>query len=111
MFYSKSNNAFYTQEVHGESMPADVVSVDDVRYEEIQTQLSQGGTLYADANGYPAVEPRPALTPEQQQELKNAQSRAYLAETDWYVTRFAETGVPIPDEIKQKRAEAREAVH
>lgn len=40
----------------------------------------------------------------------NAQSLAYLASTDWMVTRFAETGVPIPDEVKTKRAEARAAI-
>lgn len=36
-----------------------------------------------------------------------AAARAYLAETDWYVTRAAETGTPIPDDIAAARAEAR----
>lgn len=40
----------------------------------------------------------------------NIKSRAYLRETDWYVSRFAETGVVIPDEIKAKRQAARDAV-
>lgn len=31
----------------------------------------------------------------------------YLDSTDWYVVRFAETGVEIPEEVKDKRAEAR----
>jgi hypothetical protein len=35
-------------------------------------------------------------------------ARAYLAETDWYVTRAAETGKPIPDDIKAARKVARE---
>lgn len=35
------------------------------------------------------------------------EARAYLVNTDWYIVRFAETGVPIPDEIKAKRQEAR----
>ena len=37
----------------------------------------------------------------------NAKSLAYLATTDWYATRFVETGILIPDAIKAKRAQAR----
>ena len=40
----------------------------------------------------------------------NEQSRRYLLETDWYVSRFSETGVAIPDDIKAKRQAARDAV-
>jgi hypothetical protein len=34
----------------------------------------------------------------------------YLNDTDWYVARYSETGVEIPEEVKQKRAEAREEI-
>lgn len=34
---------------------------------------------------------------------------AYLASTDWYVVRFAETGKEIPDEVMIERAHARKA--
>lgn len=37
----------------------------------------------------------------------NAEARAYLASTDWYVTRQQETGVPIPDVVLTERAAAR----
>ena len=42
-------------------------------------------------------------------EAHNCKKRArrYLAETDWYVTRKAETGTAIPDDILTKRAQAR----
>lgn len=110
MFYAKSTNAFYVKEVHGDNIPSDVVSVDEIRYEQIQKDLDAGGTLYGDDKGYPQVESRPEPTPEQIQETKNAQNRAYLAETDWYVTRFAETGEAIPQDVLDKRAEARKAV-
>ena len=40
----------------------------------------------------------------------NHQSRQYLADTDWYVTRKAETGKAIPDDILTKREEARAKV-
>lgn len=34
-------------------------------------------------------------------------SIAYLESTDWYVTRFAETGKPVPEAILEERAKAR----
>jgi hypothetical protein len=37
----------------------------------------------------------------------NRTLRAYLAETDWYVTRLYETGKPVPVEVVTKRADAR----
>lgn len=37
----------------------------------------------------------------------NTQAKAYLASTDWYVTRFAETGEAIPVDVLDKRKEAR----
>jgi len=42
-----------------------------------------------------------------------AQSRQlidYLASTDWYVIRALETGVPVPQDVTEARARAREAI-
>ena len=36
-----------------------------------------------------------------------AEAQAYLDSTDWMVTRQAETGRPIPEDVKSKRAESR----
>ena len=47
------------------------------------------------------------ITSEIEQEAINKEALAYLAATDWYVTRFTESGVQIPEEIKAARAEAR----
>lgn len=45
----------------------------------------------------------------QQYELnqKRLNAKKYLSETDWYITRQAETGTPIPEEVLTKRAQAR----
>jgi len=40
----------------------------------------------------------------------NAEARTYLSQTDWYVIRLQETGEPIPEDILQKRADARASV-
>lgn len=44
------------------------------------------------------------------QQQINQNNLKYLQETDWYVTRYIESGVEIPNEIKVKRAEARSAI-
>lgn len=43
-------------------------------------------------------------------EARNLDALQYLKETDWYVTRMAETGTPIPDDILAARAAARNSV-
>lgn len=44
------------------------------------------------------------------QAMDNEANRAYLAKTDWYVTRKSETGTAIPEEILTKRQAARAAI-
>mgnify|MGYP003297777299 CR=1 FL=1 len=43
-------------------------------------------------------------------EQKLYELESYLRETDWYVIRFADTGVEIPAEVKTKRQQAREEI-
>ena len=38
-------------------------------------------------------------------------AKAYLAETDWYVIRWYERTIPIPDDVKARRAAAVEALN
>lgn len=47
---------------------------------------------------------------QQAKENTNEEARAYLNSTDWYVVRFAETGVAIPQEILDARQAARERI-
>jgi hypothetical protein len=44
------------------------------------------------------------------QDNENDSNRAYLVETDWYITRNTETGEAIPVDILTKRQSAREAI-
>ncbi|MEC3862693.1 hypothetical protein VK792_15485 [Mesobacterium sp. TK19101] len=43
-------------------------------------------------------------------EAEVAEQAAYLAATDWYVTRFAETGTAVPEEVRAARTVARDRV-
>lgn len=52
----------------------------------------------------PYVEPPVTLA------QKQAEARAYLNSTDWYVTRKLETGAVIPADIAKSRQEARETI-
>lgn len=43
-------------------------------------------------------------------ESERSRAVEYLKQTDWYVIRHVETGQEVPEEIKKKRAEARDKV-
>lgn len=62
-------------------------------------------TPYKD--GYPVLADPPEPTQEEQVVERIRQLENYLSSTDWYILRYQETGTPEPEEIKQKRAEAR----
>jgi len=51
-----------------------------------------------------------AMEAQEAQSKVNQEALAYLASTDWYVARFSETGTVIPDDVKQKRQEARASI-
>jgi hypothetical protein len=107
MFYSKTTKGFYYED---DKMPADVVSISEVEYNRLLEGNQKGQFIEPDEKGYPVLVDRPEPSAAEIQEEKNATARNYLARTDWYVTRFAETGEAIPQEILEKRAEARKAV-
>ena len=43
----------------------------------------------------------------EKQKILKQQQYEELLETDWYVVRFVETGIPVPEEILQQRQEIR----
>ena len=57
-----------------------------------------------------AALPRPEQVAAEAQRQSNAIARAFLRDSDWYVTRFTETGVAIPDDIKAQREAARVSI-
>jgi len=46
------------------------------------------------------------IAADRQRNIRNT-AKKYLADTDWYVTRYAETGTAIPEDIATARAQAR----
>jgi hypothetical protein len=70
-------------------------------WQELQEHLAESGE---------AILPKPELTDREKAEREIESLQEYLAETDWYVTRFTETGVPIPSDVSDARAQARERI-
>jgi len=71
-------------------------------YVMVQEWIAEGNT--------PAPEFTDAEIAANAQAVINSESLAYLASTDWYVTRQAETGADIPQDILTARAEARASI-
>jgi hypothetical protein len=78
------------------------VSLDNADYVKVLEWIAEGNT--------PAPEFTDAEIAANTQAELNVTSRAYLASTDWYVTRHAETGVAIPSDVTTAREAARSAI-
>lgn len=110
MFFSKQTNGFYDKQIHGSAMPEDVVEITDDAYQSLLEEQSQGKQISGDERGFPVAKDPGPPTEQELRAAQNEKARRYLAETDWYVVRFAETGTPIPEDIRAAREAARDSV-
>ena len=110
MYFSKSTGGFYATEIHGDNMPADVVEITAEQHAALIEGQSNGKIIAADTDGFPVLQDPPPPTEEELQQQANAEARAYLSSTDWYVIRMQETGEPVPDGVLAERAAARARV-
>ena len=77
-----------------------------------------GDQYYVEVSAYLSEHPEalvpepvpPPPTPEQVAEQARRANLSYLAATDWYSIRYAETGKVIPEDILAKRQVARDAL-
>lgn len=76
----------------------DMEGLQHFTWKEVQAKIKADPTLIDKP-----LPPPPPPTPAQE----IATMEQYLASTDWYAVRFAETGVAIPADVATKRAEAR----
>jgi hypothetical protein len=87
------------------------VSVDDsIHMNIIDRANSEGKIIKGDKDGNPILVDPPPLTEEDLKQERIIELENYLNQTDWYAIRFADWGVEIPLEIKQKRQSAREEI-
>ncbi len=81
------------------------------------TDIPQGHRLYLQAeqevaDGEAEIVPfdHVAAEAEQQRATQLAESHQYLASTDWYAIRQIDSGVTMPDEIRQERQACRDLI-
>lgn len=65
MFYSKSTGGFYTEEIHGSSIPLDAVEISDSEYHRLISGQSSGKLIKSDQSGFPILSDRPPPSEEQ----------------------------------------------
>lgn len=110
MFYAKSTGGFYDRSIHDDAIPSDAVEITAEQHAALLEGQSQGKLIQADETGYPILADPPLPTPEQILAQQLAEAQAYLERTDFYYPRFLETGEPVPEDVVQKRIEAREFI-
>lgn len=71
---------------------------------------SCGKIIIPDVEGNPILSDPPEPSEKETAETMIAELEAYLARTDWYAIREAETNSKIPEEVRSKRASAREEI-
>ena len=85
--------------------------VSDDDYNKIVAEAQKlGKRIVGDKNGDPILADYPEPTPDEYKHMRIKELERYLSSTDWYAIRFADTGEPIPEEVKQKRQQAREEI-
>ena len=76
----------------------------------IEKANSENKIVKGDKNGNPVLSNLPEPTTAEKNNQKKMELKDYLYKTDWYVIRYIETGINIPNNIKAKRAEARKEI-
>ena len=83
MFFSKETCGFYSTDIHGSNMPADVVEITHERWVELLDGQVAGLHITSDENGYPVLTQQPALPLEQQAEDARRLRNGLLFDSDW----------------------------
>lgn len=87
------------------------IEITDEEHDSLVEQAqAQGKWIGGDKNGNPILVDPPQPTPDEQKRARIKELERFLSSTDWYAIRFADTGEPIPSEIKQQRQDARDEI-
>ena len=76
-----------------------------VEYEPYQELIDSGADIK-----WITSEEKSAHELQQVKDAVNQEAKAYLASTDWYVMRKFDSGEPMPEDVRDARAEARAKV-
>lgn len=79
-FYSATTGGFYSSEIHGSDMPADVVSITDDAWKRLCDGQAAGKIITSTATGKPRLSDPPALT--KQELIVQAEDKKNTFRTD-----------------------------
>lgn len=80
------------------------------QYEFVLKANEEQKIIKGDKDGNPILVDIPKPTPKEERKKRITELKRFLADTDWYAIRFADTGEEIPIDIKKKRHDAREEI-
>ena len=83
------------------------IAITDKEHQELLQGQASGKQIKTDKDGHPYLADYDT-TPTVEQQIAEQQRR--LSDSDWYVTRYAETGKEIPAQILQDRQIARDTI-
>lgn len=87
------------------------IELTDEEHDELVEQAqSQNKWISGDENGNPILIDPPQPSEEEIKQRRISELERFLKSTDWYAIRFADTGEPIPSDIKQQRQDARDEI-
>jgi hypothetical protein len=92
--YSPSTRGFYSEEVHGKSIPADALEISDEEWMALLDAQARGRVIRPGADGKPFADD---LNDEELALSRKLARDSLLAETDWLVARHR-------DEIEAERS-------
>lgn len=82
--------------------------MNDEEYSQVAEWCNEGNEYTIEDMGeYYAVVKNPEPSEEEIKQARIIELEAYLSSTDWYAIRESETGIDIPADVKQARADAR----
>ena len=110
IYYSKTTKGFYDSEIYRNNIPSDSVEITKEYHTVLLNGQSNGKIITGNSTGYPILIDPPSPTSQEIQEQKNQMAKNYLELTDWYVIRFVDTGVEMPEDVKLKRQQARDSI-
>jgi len=83
IYYSKTTQGFYCEEIHGTNIPPDCVQITTQQHADLMHNQSQGKQIVANKQGYPVAKTPAVAIPTWQQIRK--QRDAFLKDSDWSV--------------------------
>lgn len=82
--------------------------LNDEEYSQVAEWCNESNEYTIEDMGeYYAVVKNPEPSEEEIKQARISELEAYLLSTDWYAIRESETGIDIPADVKQARADAR----